>query len=199
MIEDQEAYRQGILTRARAASRHPVTDHKAFRALHWELHALAEEHYESAIPFFEDCLHNVDSNWRDSGIELLGFHYLDYLDGNDSLFERFRYLLANDPDSDVRMTAASLLIHAKEESVFPDWALLQALEEDPVIQVRESAFESLMIHAEIPYIVRQEALRQVDRKEILATPLALKRIIEEQGLTVPTEALAVPFRERFPR
>ncbi len=199
MTAEQEAHRQDLLARARAASLKPVADHDAFQALYQELHALAEEHYEPAIPFFEEWVYNVDADWRESGLTLLGWHYLDHLKGNDALFTRMRYLLANDPDSYVRIAAASLLINAKEESDFPDGALLQALEEDPNIHVRRCALRSLLTHAEAKYSVIEETMRQVERREMAANSTTLKRIIEEQGLTVPTEEFSMLFRERHPR
>jgi len=53
--------------------------------------------------------------------------------------------------------------------------------------------------AQIEYSVIEEIMRQVDHDEIAASPVTLKRIIEEQGLAVSTEGLAVPFREKHPR
>ena len=199
MDNDIETHYQSILARTEKASALPAADDPDHSTLYWELHHLAEAHYEPAIPFFERCLYNTNARWREDAIRLLGFHYLDYLRGNADLFNRLRHMLTEDPSSDVRMTAAMLMSEATEDTDFPDWAPLQALQEDPVIEVREAAFESLLTQTGIAYGVLRETMRRIHHEELSATPLLLKQLIEEHGLDLPTEELAVPFRVRHPR
>lgn len=199
MDGEQELYYQAILARAEEMSASPAADDPAHSVLYRQLHDLAEAHYEPAIPFFERCLTNTNARWREDAIRLLGFHYLDYLHGNAALFNRLRYMLIEDPGSDVRITAAMLLREAKEDADFSDWALLRALEEDPVIPVRGRAFESLMIHAGIPYATLSETMRRIDHEELDPTPPLLKQLIEEHDLELPTEKFAIPFRVRHSR
>ncbi len=198
MDNDQETQYRSILARAEEASARPAIEDQDHDALYWQLHDLAEAHYEPAIPFFERCLYNTNARWREDAIRLLGFHYLDYLRGNADLFNHLRYMLIEDPSSDVRITAAMLLRDAKEDTDFPDWALLRALEEDPVIQVRGRAFESLLTQTGVSYEVLRQTMRRIDHEEIDATPSLLKQLIEEHGLDLPTEELTVPFRVRHP-
>jgi hypothetical protein len=175
MAEMSEERRQDILSRAREASQLPVTDHRAFMALHWELHALAEEQYRPAVAFFEACLHNVDRNWRESGIKLLGFHYT--LE-SDAIIERIRYHLVDDPSTDVRISAAIILSkHPYSLDLWPDWALLSALQEDPVVQVRQCAIESLLTHAGVEYSLIQETVWKMRDGKLPATTATLKQIV----------------------
>ena len=66
----------------------------------------------------------------------------------------------------------------------PTDPLVNALQNDPVAQVRVNAFRGLLQTAAIPYVMAQEALAQLERGELRATWAEVERIVAAaQGAT----------------
>jgi HEAT repeat protein len=119
---------------------------KAERFDLWDqLHSLAEMQYGPALDLFVNGLNDPDSAWRWAHITNLGYHYS--VKDLRPFLGKLQTLLLEDPDEDVQMAAASILGRI---STWPDGALLHALEQDPNMMVKETAFEALLALLGVP-------------------------------------------------
>lgn len=184
-----EAEMRRLLAEAQAAKgdsiSHARADEDTMRAAFRALHRLAEAGYEPALPFFVSCLTDRDPDWRLQGLQDLGWHYK--LPTGSPILEQIRSMLETDPDADVRIAAASILgFQADQAQVWPDWALLAALREDPVYEVRIAAFQSLLLTANIRGVDLRDLDRRVKRGEIQPTWEEVERIVTAARGALPT-------------
>ncbi|MFN8516052.1 MAG: hypothetical protein U0232_29330 [Thermomicrobiales bacterium] len=137
-----------ILAEARRLLADPHAPKTSLTPLFRALHRLAEDQYAPAQEFFDSLLTFPNPVWRYEAMRDLG-HYPCL--GDDTL-ARVRESLVWDPDPDIRISAASILGEQLDRrDSWPDWGLEQAIEQDPVIQVRSSAFRALLLTAAVPY------------------------------------------------
>lgn len=155
-----------ILVEARRLLTDPHADASRLTALFRALHRLAEDQYAPAQEFFDSLLKFPDPEWRYEAIKDLG-HFPNL--SSDSV-ARIRECLLWDPDPDIRISAASILGEQLDRSdPWPDWVLAQAADQDPVLQVRSSAFRALLLTAEVPYnIILASASTQNERPSLAA-------------------------------
>lgn len=137
-----------------------------------EWHKLADAESQPAKEFLIERLQDIRSDWREVSISLLGFHYsLEQV-----VLNQIRDLLISDPDSGVRIAAASVLGH---QSKLPEKSLVQALIHDSDPLVRKTAFSALLKLAGVPHMIRINEVEKVYSGEIYPTLDQVKRILVE--------------------
>jgi hypothetical protein len=137
-----------ILAEAQRLLADPHAAKARLRSIFSALHRLAEDQYAPVRDFFDSLIAFPNPVWRYEAIIDLG-HYPCL--GSDTV-ARVRECLLWDPDPDIRIHAASILgVHLDRRDPWPDWVLAQAVDEDPVPEVRSSAFCALLETAEVPY------------------------------------------------
>lgn len=173
-----------ILTRIRGTMTNTPLEEDESEAIYQQLHDLAEQQFAPARTFCESRLCSVDAAWRLIAVQCL-FHY--DLSDSPALLTKVRWLLANDPDSDVRIWLSGILgAQHTEADAWPDAALVRVLAEDPVIQVRFNAFRELLLSSRIPYARALQVFQQFERGEIQPTWAELERIVTtKQDATQP--------------
>jgi hypothetical protein len=182
MAEVSEATKKQILANAREVLTKGNTDGQEFRTLSQRLHTLAEDQYPPAYEFFVGCLERIDRRWRHLGVTCLGFHYTIE---DTNVLERMRYLILNDPDSDVRLSLSNILESYPDiHSGWPDHALLQSLQGDPVVEVRMQSLESLLLQAKVPINKIQEIMNLIRVGTLDASVATLRRIAEDEHLPI---------------
>jgi hypothetical protein len=138
-------------------------------------HDFADIQYEPAKEFFIERLNDIRPNWRAERVSMLGFHYkLD----NDVL-DKIRDLLVHDIDTDVRMTAPSVL---GTQGQYPERTIVYALERDASDLVRESAFDALLQLAGMPFRTIRVEVKRIKAKEIVPSLDQVRRVLREQNL-----------------
>lgn len=140
-------------------------------------HALAEAQYLPAKTLFIEGLYDQRWWWREDSISLLAFHY----SLEEHIVDRIRELLLNDPDDNVRMTAASAL---GSRSTLPDRALLTALQTDPDDLVREVAFGSILELVGVPMRIIFKEQKRVELGEIAPSLDEVRRVVKDAGVEV---------------
>ena len=112
---------QQVRARARTARADAALSEAQRDEIFRELHDLAEAGYMPARTFFESCLAALDAEWRLAAAHDL-YHY--DLTGERILLERLRWMLANDPDSYVRIWLSGILGAQQDDTaLWPDNAL----------------------------------------------------------------------------
>ena len=175
---------QNIIHEAQLARKNPV-DRQQLRKLKKQLHKLAESGDLLAKEFFLSCLSDPDPDWRLHGLRNLGFHYS--FSPESETCNKIRTLLLEDDDSDIRMSAASVL---GIRSRWLDSALLKSLTSDPDEFVRIVSFESLIQLAGTPIGVAFKASEKAKKGEIEPTFAEIKRIICEYGIEADSLSLS---------
>lgn len=143
------------------------------------MHQLAEAEYPPALELFQSLLKDADWDWRLEGLQLIGFHY--DITSNEKLIKKIRQLLLNDPEDNIRITAASIL---GIRSQWPDNTLVMALQSDPNQFVRYSAFEALLKLARVPYPMIQKEVNRLEKSETEPTLAEVKRILQEANINL---------------
>jgi hypothetical protein len=138
-------------------------------------HDLAEAQYQPAKDFFVEGLDDPDWLWRQDCVAFLGFHY----PLENGILEKIRKLLINDPSSDVRISAASVI---GRRSIHPDQALFTALLLDPNRIVKRATFNSILSLAGVSYQRITQELEKIKKGETQPTPEELKRIFSDVGI-----------------
>ncbi len=170
-----DAAMQAVLDEVRAIPTDTPLEPEETRAIYRRLHDLAERRFAPARAFCASCLARLDAEWR--SIAVMCLHHYD-LDDAPALLDRLRWMLGNEPDSDVRIWIAGILgAQPTGADAWPDRALARALDDDPNFQVRANAFRGLIETAGIPYPQAQQALQQMERGEIPITWAAIERIV----------------------
>jgi HEAT repeat protein len=141
-------------------------------------HALAENEFPAAKDFFVQGLNDPNWRWRDDCISFLGFHYLL----ENDILKKIRNLLLFDPNSNVRISAASVL---GKQSSLPDPALISAIMKDSNHLVRESAFEAILALAGVSIKKINREIKRLRTGEIQAALSEVKRITEEEKINLP--------------
>lgn len=155
------------------------SDSSAKATMWWGvMHSLAESQYLPVIPLFAKCLEHRDWVWRVQCLECLGFHY--EIQSDEKLMEKVRQLLLNDPNSDVRMTAASIL---GIRSTWLDKTLVQALNTDEDYFVKEAAFDALLKLAQIPFPSRVEIVNLLKEGKRQPTVEYLEEVVNKGDLS----------------
>ncbi len=150
------------------------------QAIFGALHRIAERGYEPAVPFFASCLTDRDPDWRLQGLQNLGWHYM--LPTGSPLLEQIRAMLETDPDADVRIAGASILgFQSDRAQAWPDWALLAAVQGDPVREVRIAAFQALVQAANIRGLNIRELDRRIESGELDPTWETAERLVAAPG------------------
>jgi hypothetical protein len=151
-------------------------DAKVYGTGLWEVcHSLADAGYPPAKDFFVERLENSRWDWRRASVSLLGFHYKLEAD----ILNKVRYLLIHDPDSGVRIAAASVL---GVQSKLPEKSLTEALEHDSNEFVKKAAFSALLELAGVPYKVQRSELKKVQSGEVKPTLGQVIRILVDEDL-----------------
>lgn len=164
-----------VLDRVRAARTDAPLDGDASNVIYSQLHELAEQRFPPARTFCESLLRSVDAEWRLIAAQCLS-HY--DLAGSLELLTQIRWMLANDPDSYVRIWLSGILgAQQADAESWPDGALVHTIEDDPVLQVRSNAFRGLLQTAGIPYALMQRSLQELERGEIKPTWTEIERIV----------------------
>jgi len=167
-----------------------ATDPIQRRAIFRAMHTLAEHHYAPAIPFFASGLTDRDPTWRLEVLKDLG-HYPTL---DDTLLEHIHIMLTTDPDGDIRIVAASLLgLQNSTVAAWPDWALEQALREDPIHEVRAAAFQALLLTAHLQGFDLRALDRRVEGGDLRPTWAEIARIITSANVD-PRIANAIRLR-----
>jgi HEAT repeat protein len=180
-INDSEA--EALLDEIRAEFDDPTAKHAHRHNIWVKLHTLAEKRYGPAFELFVRGLDDPDSAWRYVYLRNFGFHYA--ADDLRPYLNRIRALLQNDPDEDVRRTAASVI---ERISTWPDQALLHALENDEDGMVRETAFESLLMQLGVPMAELRTLRYELRQRGVDVTVGALKEIAARSGLSIDSSA-----------
>jgi hypothetical protein len=142
----------------------------------WESwHHLAEAKYEPAKEFFIERLDDPRWDWRRACISFLGFHFKL----EDQVVEKIRKLLIQDPDSGVRIAAASVL---GNQGQFPEKSLIYAIEHDTNEFVIDSAFFALIELATVPYKTKLKERKRIESKEFRPSLEQVKRVLREENM-----------------
>jgi hypothetical protein len=172
---------QSILDKLIIASTQP--DVKLYGSGLWKLcHQLAEAKFLPALDFFILSLENPRWDWREVSVSLLGFHY----DLDPQVINKIRHLLIQDPESGVRIAAASVL---GKQGIYPEKTLIDALKSDPNEFVKRAAFSSLLELAGVPYKSKVKALKKVQIGEITPNLEQVRQILSEENLLSSRELL----------
>jgi HEAT repeat protein len=166
-----------ILEGVRLARNNPASYARDYYLTH--LHVLAEAGYHPAIEFCISCLDDTRADWRECGLEALGYHY-DLRPYKDIL-NKIAYLLLADPNDFVRMAAASVLGIRSE---WPDKALLNALQTDSDYFVRATAFDALLGLAGVSHLKQMEIMDHLNGEAIPATLDLLKQTLTDLGIDI---------------
>ena len=126
------------------------------------------------MTFFVEGLTDKRWWWRQRCISYLAFHY----SLEKSIIYRIKDILLNDPDEDVRITAAGALGSISDS---PDKALFTALKADPDDLVKRTAFVSIL-KADIPQKIVNKERGRVNSGEIAPSLDEMRRIIGDAGM-----------------
>ena len=152
--------------------------------LYEKSHLLADAQYPPAKSFFVEGLSDNRWWWRQHCISFLAFHY----PLEDDIVDKIRDLLLNDPDDNVRMTAASGL---GARSYLPDKGLLTAIQADPDDLVREASFTSILHLADVPYHIIFKERKRVESGEIETGIDEIMRILKDAGIDLEPGMLEI--------
>ncbi|HEX2913950.1 MAG TPA: hypothetical protein VH186_24310 [Chloroflexia bacterium] len=175
-----ETEQQLILKNLQKLRHKKVLNEQNTKEIYNYMHALAETHYEPAKRFFINCLTANNVVWRLNAIRCLGFHY--NLSEENLVLETIRLRIVEDPSSLVRLSSASVL--GTYSKLWPDWALVTALESDPCEEVRKTAFDSLLQIAKISPLKIKQELEGIKEGRIKPSIYEVNRIISESGLSL---------------
>lgn len=140
--------------------------------LYWsKMHLLAEAQYLPAVAFFLACLDDSRADWREDCLTCLGFHY--QLPPSSQILEKIRQVLLTDPNSFVRLAAASIL---GSRSTPSDPALIAALHSDPDEDVRFVVFEALLTLHGVPFSQIRSVVERLKKTQSQPTLEAIARV-----------------------
>lgn len=143
-----------------------------------KMHSLAEARYQPAMEFFLAGLD--DNNWRlrETSLSLLGFHYEFSHDGE--IIGKIREMLLNDPEANVRITAASIL---GLRSKWPEDTLIKSFSVDDNIFVKEASFLSILELIGVPKSEVMKESKKLSDKEYQPSMIELERVISKYGFS----------------
>jgi hypothetical protein len=165
-----------LLNELEVLYRDPVLKRQQRRNLLSKMINLAHAQYRPALDFFRSGLDDPDWSWRLDHLSQLGYHY--EIEQESEIAAKIRELLARDPSAEVRMAAASVMA---QFSTWPDATLLRALAFDEDVDVKQTAFEVLLMLLGIP-MQSLSRVRGTLANEGLAPSIAtLRQIAESVG------------------